>query len=397
MHALLLNLPQLSVTSCKVCVNDSEGAGAAQAVQRADHRLVLDRFLKESQGLLLLTNAFLYDAITEASLHSAIRNGKRAVVWVDPNDLERSNNFLERYGIEGTRVGAFLREPLTDHPRIIPLQRSQNPLSFALPDLLEGVNEIALQQPNVLRLDDRALPVLTLPLDIVDLTDLSRDFFFEWPTSSVAVLALSDESESTAGAVIAFTPGFWHDAYVGATGVQFPGITFGDNRVLTRNIIEWLIQKRLPPTSHEVQAYTLISKIEHCLARIVTTVLGRAYGHDWWNSDGIPAKIRESAERFSERENRYLPARAYLGIDEFRSIIHVNWQWFATPFEAGAVVGEQSQALEWYAQLRQIRNRTMHPAKELVSGAVISPNDITALAALCERLRLVEGACERPV
>lgn len=356
----------------------------------------IDHFLSESQGLLLFTDTFLLDPTIESSIHAAISNGKRALVRADVNHLDHCNRFLERYGIEGTSIGAFLREPKTEHPRIIPLQRSRNPRSFALPDLLDGINDVALQQPQVLRLDDRALPVVNLPLDIIELTDLRTDFFADWPTSAVSVLALSDSDFSRRGGILAITPTFWHEPYVGPTGVRFPGVSYGDNAILTRNIIGWLIQERLPPQSHELEAYPLINEIERCLARIVTRVLAQAYGMDWWNGPGVPSKIRKSTERRSEREHGYLPARSYLGLNDFRSIVEGSWQLYAAPFRAGEFVGEPSQALSWYASLEDIRNRTMHPAKQLLSGAVISPSNVAFLVVLRDRLRLVLAACSRP-
>ena len=86
----------------------------------------------------------------------------------------------------------------------------------------------------------------------------------------------------------------------------------------------------------------------------------------------------------------------YLGLNDFRTIIDLSWQWFAAPFGGGAFTGDAAQALGWYATLEEIRNRTMHPAKQLLSGAVISPANVEFLVKLRDGLKLVLAACSRP-
>lgn len=201
----------------------------------------IDRFLSESQGLLLFTDPFLLDPTIESSIHAALGNGKRRCAHRPKQlrDLELLSRAVCNRGHANRGFSSRARiGPSPNHSAAA----IEEPAIICLTRPTGRRARLALNGPNVLRLDDRALPVLTLPLEIVELVDLRSDYFADWPTSSVAVVALSDDHVRTMGGVLAVTPGFWLDAYIGPTGIRFPGVAHGDNAILTRNIVQWLVQ-----------------------------------------------------------------------------------------------------------------------------------------------------------
>jgi hypothetical protein len=351
----------------------------------------IDRFLSEAQGLLLWTSTFLYDQALTEHIHTAISNGKRAWVFAGPNELDRLNIFLERYGMEATSIGASVPEHARKdlHPRIVPIDRDTDSASYVIPKMFDGVEHLALQQPQALRLDERAMPLLTLPLEKVQLTELKSDYFTNWPISSVPVLALSDTSFRSHGGILATTSSFWHDRYTGITGANFPGITYGDNERFTINIVEWLIQERFPRESLDVKAYGLINRIERVITDLVRLTLAQGFGPEWWDLECVDNGIRAKAEKRRDREGNYLPARAYLEISDLCKIIEDNWPLFRPAFARFGFEEDSSTALSWNMQLREIRNRTMHPTKQHMSGAIVSTADVQWLRELHERLNAV--------
>ena len=345
------------------------------------------RFITEADGLFMRTDTFLFDSVASEMLHTVVRAGKRMLVKIDPNALELMNSFLEPYGMEGTRLAAFAEDPAYGHQRVISVLATQEPPPFANHPILQDVNELVLQQPQVIRVDDRASPLVSLSLSHVFLTDQKTDFFAEWPLSTFPVVACSD-AEDVHGGVLALSGGFMHAPYTGPLGHAFPGITAGDNRRCAEQVAEWLCGRRGVELTAGEQAYTLLTRAEVLLARYVTDALGRRVGADWWSTH-VPPAIRSNAERLCSREGGLLPARAYLGLPDLLRIVETNRSLLhADLLRAGWPSTDDSS--DWFARVNQVRIRTMHPAKAALSGRVVSSDDVAVARdalAVVERLR----------
>jgi hypothetical protein len=240
------------------------------------------------------------------------------------------------------------------------MRRRQSPDAFHPHAFLEGVDNLLIAQPYAIRYAGNAIPILTLPLERFFIVDSSTDFPAEWTSPELSCLALSPIGGN--GGVLAIAGRFIHDRYVGPTGVDFPGITAGDNEVLASNILKWLAGHRLQTSTVAATAFNLVDSIERSLVDFAVQGIKNAFTKDWW-TDGIPLPIRNKCAQRCEEEGNKIPKVAYLDLLDVKTILEKNWQLFEKDLAAVGWTGGKGAALSWFGELNDIRKSVMHPVR----------------------------------
>jgi len=349
-------------------------------------------FVRGATGLVLPDISFLAVPELLDNLRECVAAGRPLLVRVDPNSLDDLNPFLGFYGLEGTQLG--VHDLAAAHPRLIEIMRSETPSAFHPHPLLDGVDELVIQQPNVIRFSGNATPILALPAGKnIELVDQTTDFPADWTSPELSCLVLSPIGNN--GGVLALSCGLTHDPYVGPTGVQFPGISAGNNETLAKNILNWLAGKLLNPVPLAVTAFDLVDHIERCLVEFVFKRLKGECGDDWWNA--IPLAIRKKCAERCEEEGNKMPKVAYLDLLDVHAILEKNWRSFGEDLAAVGWVGGKQSALSWFFDLNTVRKSVMHPVRRHFVPSLVDDTTVSKLTewlSRVQRLGLGSGAVD---
>ncbi len=340
----------------------------------------IDLFLAEAVGLLIFDTTFIHFPESADRIADVIRTGKRALVLVSVNDIEISNYFLDKFGIEATRIGIDDVRAVQDAAPFhgaITLGRADGARHFGPPELLHGVNDIVAYQARALRIDDRALPLLCAPLASSLIVDRSTDFEIEWPLSVVPFAAISDPEHEQRGGIIVVSASVWNDPYTGALGHHFDGIAAADNRTFTKNLLEWTVGLRIPAIDHSTDAYAIIHGIERALLGLVISTLSSAWPSDWWRSL-IPDDIRVRCERLWAKEHSQLAQTAYLELTDLPRIIRHSPSPFASICSRVSWLA-LDEIESSFNMLNELQVRMANPSKILASGMVVTEVEVTRL------------------
>lgn len=344
----------------------------------------IESFIRNATGLVLPSENFLLTPQLFKAITERVDDGVPLLLWVDPNSLEQLNVFLRRYGLEGTRF-AVHDDAGISHSRITELNREQSHSAFYPHPLLEGVDNLVIQQPNVIYYGGRAIPIITLPLRRFRVVDMRTDFSANWTSPELSCLVLSPIVDN--GGVLAISCGFTHDPYLGPTGVEFPGISAADNEVLALNILKWLTGSRLHSETTAANAFTLVDSIERSLVEFAVERLKGAL-NDWW-TDGIPLPVRNKCAQRREEEGNKIPKWAYLDLLDVRTIFEKNWKVFERDLAAVGWSGGKGAALSWFVELNEIRRNVMHPIRRHFVSSLVDHSTISKLKTLLDRVSLL--------
>jgi hypothetical protein len=347
-------------------------------------------FVSNAAGLWLNSDTLLHDSTATAVLHDAICQGKRLVVSLNPNELALMNDFLDPYGIEGTKVAVFTSDESTGHTRLVHVARARNPESFRDQELLREVDAVLIQQPQAIRFGGDASAVLTLPLDQGGVFDLESDFPANWTSPNITCVALGQGDHD--GAVLAISGSIFHDPYIGPSGHAFPGITV--NERFAENVLEWLTAPADRVSERAVSAYAFIDRIERSLVEYGQIMLGLQFAN-WW-LDGVPKPVRDKCRKRRESERGRLPEAAYLDLSDIDRIMRANSSLFGLALGEDAWPGGLADVIDRLAELNEVRRRVMHPTKRYIGETDISLRELSLLRDLNERtIRILRNARER--
>ena len=108
----------------------------------------IEPFIRDALGLVLPYENFLLEESLRACISETVTNGKRLLVYLDPNSLTALNPFLAAYDIEGTNIAAYVVRPELAHPGLTTIERSESPESFELTcSLMELTNSCSDSLP----------------------------------------------------------------------------------------------------------------------------------------------------------------------------------------------------------------------------------------------------------
>lgn len=166
---------------------------------------------------------------------SAILSGKRALVYVDVNERERMNVFLDPFSIEVTG----LRPTSHGHSRpaeVVELQRSRQRGAFRDEELFAKVEQLAVPYPYHIRVSGDARALLALPNTEGMLVDVSTDYFRSTNPDSINVMVQGADGGGEVG-LIATSSLLWTDVDIRGLGsvAEF-------NEQLIQNLASWLGQ-----------------------------------------------------------------------------------------------------------------------------------------------------------
>ena len=344
-------------------------------------------FIRGATGLVLPDDSFLHEPKLIESIKEHVAAGHPLLARVGPNSLARLNLFLSHYGLEGTRLAIhdIADKSGGGHSRLIELKRSESPRAFHPHPLLDGVNNLVIQQPNAIRYSSNATPMLVLPRERKLFTvDLTTDFPADWTSPELTCLALSPLGGK--GGVLGLSCGFTHDAYGGPTGVAFPGITAGDNEALATNILKWLAGQLEEPRDVAIMAFDNLDRIERSLVEFIHKRLQDTLGEDWWTK-GIPLPIRKKCADRCEEEGNLLPKASYLDLLDVQTILRKNWRLFERDWAAAGWSGGKESALSWFSELNDIRKSVMHPVRRHFVPNLVDHTTVSKLSDWLNRIQ----------
>jgi len=329
-------------------------------------------FIRNAVGMVLPYENFLSTPEIRTVIQECVAAGSRILTIVEQNNLEVLNPFLSAYGVAATHLAVHdLTSKL--HPRLVELDRHASPDSFRPHPLNVGVQNVILQHPYAIRYHGKCTPILTLPLDRIEIVDQRTDFGSDWTSPDLSCLVLSPVGEN--GGLLAMSCGLIRDPYVGVMGDQFPGIEAADNKVLTSNILKWLSGQSLEVANLSSTAFDLLDRTERSLVDFTERKL-QSQMADWW-TDGIPTSVRIECAKRSEEEGNKLPKAAYLDLIAVKTILESNWALFESDLGVVGWKGGKRAALSWFDQFNKIRRNVMHPTRrhfvpDLVDGSAVA-------------------------
>lgn len=340
------------------------------------------KFIRNAAGMILPYENFLRTPELSTVIQECVATGRRILSIVGQNNLEVLNPFLGNYGVAGTLLAVHdLTSKL--QPRLVELDRSSSPDSFRPHPLNAGVQTLVLQHPYAIRYHGIAIPVLTLPLDRIGITDQRTDLFADWTTPDLSCLVLSPVGES--GGLLSISCGLISDPYVGPMGDEFPGIEAADNKVLASNILKWLSGQRLEVANASSTAFDLIDRIERSLIDFTALKL-RSHMADWW-TEGIPLQVRQECATRSEEEGNKFPKAAYLDLIDIKKILESNWVLFESDLAVVGWKGGKRAALSWFDQLNSTRKYVMHPTRRHFVPDLVDSSAVAFLRELWDRVQ----------
>ena len=170
--------------------------------------------LQESDAFVVSDDTLLYDKTMAQTLHARIDSGARVLMLLEENCLELQNSFLAPYDLAGTRIRVRSRtSPLVKFDRAGGSLRDFR--------LFAGVETVSAQQPNAIWYGGESLPVLVRAEDVV-VSDGLTDLPANWNARELASMAAWHSANG--GGVLAISGNYFADPYVGATGIEWPGI-----------------------------------------------------------------------------------------------------------------------------------------------------------------------------
>ncbi len=310
-------------------------------------------------------------------LHDRVRSGARVLVRLNENDLDCQNAFLAKYDLTGTTVR--IRSQSTP---LIRLERS--PDHYRDVRLFAGVDEVQIQHPNAVWYGGGSLPVLVADdryLAIDGRSDLPGD----WNARELACAAAWHGQNH--GGVLAVSGGYFEDPYLGATGVEWPGIEV--NRQFAANVLQYLAEGRPCDTPED-----RCQRVEINLADFVFGTLKASDAH-WWDAL-VPEKVRRKcADRRLQERGRF-PVEAYCDLIDLKTVIEKNWVLFEPCLRAVTAGGGKAGCLNWIAKLNELRRLVGHPLKKHVSGYAFSEDDRALLRHADELARRLRSALPGP-
>jgi hypothetical protein len=111
--------------------------------------------------------------------------------------------------------------------------------------------------------------------------------------------------------------------------------------------------------------YSLICEIEVGLHHLVKRTLEIEYGSQWWR-EGIPESTRKNCQNRKEEDSSPLDdAYFYTTFIELKSIIDNNWRVFSKALSKALAVNKPD-TLQRLQRINAIRNKVMHPVKEII-------------------------------
>lgn len=247
----------------------------------------------------------------------------------------------------------------------------------SLMNCLTGVDSVAIQGPNAIRYGAAASPVLTLPVQRLQVVDQKTDLFADdWTTPEISCLV---EAPVGTGAILTYSGSFFNEPYAGPLGHSFPGITGEANSRLAENIIKWLAGSRNQRPLTE-EAFQLIDRIERTLVEYTVRQLGTSFNDDWWTK-GVPITVRQKCAARQEEEGNLLPKQAYFDVLDIKEILEKNWLLFGGAAETVGWTGGKSKALSWVKDFNDIRKTVMHPTRRVFSPGLIDGRTTSTLRA----------------
>jgi hypothetical protein len=340
------------------------------------------KFIRDAAGMILPYENFLLTPELRTVIHECVAAGHRMLAIAGQDNLEVLNPFLENYGVAGTRL-AVHDSTSKLHPRLVELDRGNSPDSFRPHPLNTGVQSLVVQHPYAIRYQGNTKPVITLPLDRIDITDQRADLHADWTAPDLSCLVLSPVGEE--GGLLSISCSLFSDPYVGPMGDEFPGIEAADNKVLASNILKWLGGKSLQVANLSSVAFDLLDRIERSLVEFTQFKLKNQMA-DWW-TDGVPVSIRVECAKRREEEGRKMPMEAYFDLIAVKTILEGNWVLFESDLAVVGWKGGKRAALSWFDQLNTIRRNVMHPTRRHFVPDLVDSSAVAFLRELWDRVQ----------
>jgi hypothetical protein len=334
----------------------------------------LSDFVRDAAGMFLPIETFLCDSALVDVIREQIEHGKRLLVRLESDSTDKTESFLEPYGISRTTVAVHDPESKV-HPRVVKIDRRTSPQCFKPHELLDAVDSVVIQGPNAIRYRAAASPVLTLPVERLQIVDRETDLFTDdWTTPEISCLV---EAVAGTGAILAYSGSFFNEPYVGPLGHSFPGITGEANARLAENVIKWLAGSRNHRPLAE-EAFCLTDRIERALVEYTVHQLKVSFNIDWWTKS-VPQTVRVKCVTRKEEEGNQLPPTAYFDVLDIKDILEKNWVLFGVALETVGWSGGKSKALSWVKDFNDIRKNVMHPTRRVFSPGLIDSKTISTL------------------
>lgn len=188
----------------------------------------LKGLIEDCNGYFMQNDTVLLVPEYAKLLRDRIKDGHRLAIVIDPNAVEADNAFLAPFDLTASMIKIRADEP------VVTFQRGKE---FLADDpLLSGVDCVALQGPFAIWTSGESRPLVgstSRHMAIRADSDLKSDMHAK-ETSCVARW----DGPNGQG-VIAFGGHGFFDPYVGATGVEWPGIN--RNERLAKNLLHFLI------------------------------------------------------------------------------------------------------------------------------------------------------------
>lgn len=294
------------------------------------------------------------------AIHKRIAGGTRLLIRLDENDIDAQNSFLARYDLSSTRVRVRSRFTPT-------IEFSRSADCFRDFRLFANVDKVTAQQPNAIWYGGESLPIL-VGADEGLTSDGRTDFPADWNLREIASFA--GWQQENGGSVMAIAGNYFSDPYLGATGVEWPGIDA--NEQLANNILRYL-SEGTPVDS----PYGLISRIEVNFGDYVLSKL-ESNSSDWWK-ELVPEKIREKCKLRSASEAKGAPVIAYLDLIDLKILVEKNWKYFEEDFLVDGGVQSKKKAVSWLNRLNELRKYVAHSLKQHFANFEFSSGDFEFL------------------
>lgn len=190
-------------------------------------------FLYRCDALMIPTWTIINDPQGSHLTRAAILAGKRALVYVDVNERDRMNAFLDPFSVEVTGLRPTTHG-LARPAEMVQLHRRHHRAAFRDEGLFGMVEHLAEPNPYHIRISGDARVLLALPNAEGMLLDVSTDYFRPTNPDTVNVMVQGATATGEVG-MIATSSLLWTD--VGFGGVESVAEV---NEQLIRNLSSWL-------------------------------------------------------------------------------------------------------------------------------------------------------------
>jgi hypothetical protein len=274
------------------------------------------------------------------SVTVSITRWARRLLWLGAN--QQMNPWLDTFDMQVSSHKLFPPDWNKRPGRAGILRVDEQPAGLSLGGLFDGVEQIRIASPWLLRTGSIARPLLACPPE-TDIVDRGDRFLMTDDPGRVCAGYWAPGPEAPPR-VLVFGAACFHDG-----GLD-------ENFVFAKNTIEWLVGHDWSSTVTE-RAGRYVEESEVTLRELIETALRRAVDGAWF--DEVPVDVRRSIEgRRSSADSRLEPYD-YATLGDLIKVVRGKWDLFDDIFAPRP----KDEVVSSLRELNDIRNRLSHPPR----------------------------------